>query len=571
MKSVVDEFDVFDERAHKVVDMARVLASNAELTDLLAVLQQERDQLDLLLDVTNAVVTQLDTRELFRAVAPALRRCCSADVAALSLFDAEAGALRHHVCDAPDAWCEVSDIPIPTESSLEGSAAGYVFRTAQPRVFSQADLDEFPESAFIRARGIRSACVVPLATAHGILGTLNLGAFADDAFSPGQFPLLTRVAGQIAIAVRNACSRTSGSRSSMRSCRGRSCTSRTRSAANTTSRRSSAAARPQPRAARRSRPWRRPTRRCSSPARPARARSSSPAPSTTSARAGTATFVKVNCAAIPTGPARERAVRPRAGRVHRRHRPADRPLRARQRRHRCSSTRSATSRWSCSPSCCACSRSASSSASAARRTCAVDVRVVAATNRDLAATRRRAAVPAGPLLPAQRLPHPRAAAARAARGHPAAGPPLRAAVRAADEARTSSTIASRDDGRADRATSGPATSASSRTSSSARSSSPAGRRSASRSRRSTAAASRAPPPGLPAAPGRRSRRPTAATSSPRSSAAGGCWPAPTAPRRGSASSDRRCSSACASSASSGPSTATEAGAAAAARRFGSDT
>jgi len=82
MKSVSDEFDVFDERASRVVDVASVLASNAELTDLLTVLQRERDQLDLLLDVTNAVVTHLDTRELFRAVAPALRRCVSADVAA---------------------------------------------------------------------------------------------------------------------------------------------------------------------------------------------------------------------------------------------------------------------------------------------------------------------------------------------------------------------------------------------------------------------------------------------------------------------------------------------------------
>ena len=77
MKSVSDEFDVFDERATRVVDVATVLASNAELTDLLLVLQRERDQLDLLLDVTNAVVTHLDTRELFRAVAP---RCGDASV-----------------------------------------------------------------------------------------------------------------------------------------------------------------------------------------------------------------------------------------------------------------------------------------------------------------------------------------------------------------------------------------------------------------------------------------------------------------------------------------------------------
>jgi formate hydrogenlyase transcriptional activator len=204
MKSVSDEFDVFDARAQRVVDVASVLASNAHLTDLLTVLQRERDQLDLLLDVTNAVVTHLDTRELFRAVAPALRRCCSADVAALSLFDPEAGVLRHHVCDAPDDFCAASDVPVPTESTLDGSASGHVFKTGEPRVFSPEELDGFPESAFIRTRGIRSACCVPLATAHGILGTLNLGALSDDAFSPDQFPLLTRVAGQIAIAVRNA-------------------------------------------------------------------------------------------------------------------------------------------------------------------------------------------------------------------------------------------------------------------------------------------------------------------------------------------------------------------------------
>ena len=204
MKSVSDEFDVFDERAYRVADVASVLASNAQLTDLLTVLQRERDQLDLLLDVTNAVVTQLDTRELFRAVAPALRRCCSADVAALSVFDPEAGVLRHHVCDAPDDFCAASDVEIPTESTLGGSAAGHVFTTGKPRVFSISELDAFAESGFIRSRGIRSVCVVPLATAHGIIGTLNLGAFSEDAFSTDQFPLLTRVAGQIGIALRNA-------------------------------------------------------------------------------------------------------------------------------------------------------------------------------------------------------------------------------------------------------------------------------------------------------------------------------------------------------------------------------
>jgi formate hydrogenlyase transcriptional activator len=108
------------------------------------------------------------------------------------------------VCDAPDQFRAASDVPLPPESTLDGSASGYVFKTGQPRAFSAEELEAFPESAFIRARGIRSACGVPLATAHGVLGTLNLAAYAENAFYPEQFPLLTRVAGQIAIALRNA-------------------------------------------------------------------------------------------------------------------------------------------------------------------------------------------------------------------------------------------------------------------------------------------------------------------------------------------------------------------------------
>ena len=77
------------------------------------------------------------------------------------------------------------------------------------------------------------------------------------------------------------------------------------------------------------------------------------------------------------------AVRPREGQLHGRRQPARRLLRCRPTAARSSSTRSASSTSPCSPSCCACSSSARSSASAATSTHKVDVRVLAATNRDL--------------------------------------------------------------------------------------------------------------------------------------------------------------------------------------------
>ena len=73
-------------------------------------------------------------------------------------------------------------------------------------------------------------------------------------------------------------------------------------------------------------------------------------------------FVAINCAGLPRDPAGERAVRPREGRLHRRRGRRARAASSRPTAARCSSTRSATCRWPCRPSCCACWRTARSSA-----------------------------------------------------------------------------------------------------------------------------------------------------------------------------------------------------------------
>jgi formate hydrogenlyase transcriptional activator len=198
-----EEID-FMEKVAGVVAVAIENAMNLEtVREQQAALQRERDQLDLLLEVTNAVVTHLDTKALFAAVAPALRRCVSADLAALTLFDQQTRVLRKHACDGgAGLWPKQ---PPRIDVSLDGSASGRVFTTGQARIFSRAELLEFPENRPLIDIGIQSGLSVPLVTPAGVLGTLDLAAFSPDAFSPDQFRLLTRVAGQIAIAVTNAC------------------------------------------------------------------------------------------------------------------------------------------------------------------------------------------------------------------------------------------------------------------------------------------------------------------------------------------------------------------------------
>ena len=168
-----------------------------------AALQHERDQLNLLLDVTNAVVTQLDTRALFSAVAPAIKRATHAEFASLALYDPDARVLRKHICEGPgviDHTAHVEHVPV------EGTLMGEAFTSGQPRIFTRDDLLPRTETRWLIDAGVQSACCIPLATPNGVMGTLNLASFSADAFSPGQFHLLTRIAGQIGIALSNACS-----------------------------------------------------------------------------------------------------------------------------------------------------------------------------------------------------------------------------------------------------------------------------------------------------------------------------------------------------------------------------
>jgi formate hydrogenlyase transcriptional activator len=196
----------FMSRVARVVAVAVENALNLEtVREQQAALRRERDQLDLLLEVTNAVVAHLDIRDLFRAVAPALRRCVSADFLALTLFDRDAGVLKKYVCDAPEGFVPPEKFE-PEDLSLDTSASGAVFTAGQPRIFSAHEMGQFSDTRRLVSWGVGTACGVPLATASGVLGTLNLAALNRNAFSPDQFGLLTRVAGQIAVAVSNACS-----------------------------------------------------------------------------------------------------------------------------------------------------------------------------------------------------------------------------------------------------------------------------------------------------------------------------------------------------------------------------
>jgi len=167
-------------------------------------LHDDRDRLQLLLEVTNQLVSNLDLRDLLRAMSASVRRVMQCDAVGVALADCDGRHLRIHALDFPESkgmLQEEREIPIG-ESHL-----GSAFRTGQAVVLNRIDLSKTsPEKSVIAVvEGIRSYCFIPLVSRNRTVGVLALARRGEMPFSQEEVHFLTQMAGQIAIAVENAC------------------------------------------------------------------------------------------------------------------------------------------------------------------------------------------------------------------------------------------------------------------------------------------------------------------------------------------------------------------------------
>jgi formate hydrogenlyase transcriptional activator len=166
-------------------------------------LRRKNDRLRLLLDVTNQVVSNLDLRDLLRAISQDVRRVMQCDYAGLSLPDAENKQLRLYAVDFPDGKGFLQEDLI---YSIEGSPSGAAFRTMKPMTL-QTPFTGWMKYPIVQAavrEGLNSFCFLPLISRDRAIGILVLARLRDDAFTQADISFLSQVANQIALAVENA-------------------------------------------------------------------------------------------------------------------------------------------------------------------------------------------------------------------------------------------------------------------------------------------------------------------------------------------------------------------------------
>ena len=163
-------------------------------------LARERDRLRALLDITNAMVSQLALSELFANITACLRNVVPHEYSSLALHEPGAEYLVIHALESfiGDSKLE-QDMRVP----FEGSPSGQAFLTRRTIRFAAGTYSS-EVTRFLEAEGLCSGVSIPLMTRNRVLGTVNLASVRENAFSQEDVDYLVQVATQAAIAIENA-------------------------------------------------------------------------------------------------------------------------------------------------------------------------------------------------------------------------------------------------------------------------------------------------------------------------------------------------------------------------------
>jgi formate hydrogenlyase transcriptional activator len=121
----------------------------------------------------------------------------------LALYDPETKRMRVQALDFPQGRGFIRE---EMSIAVETSPSGCAFSNRKPLLANRADLERYDSemARLLLAEGVKSMCCVPLITRDRVLGALNVASLRDAAFTQQDADLLGQVAAQVAIAVENA-------------------------------------------------------------------------------------------------------------------------------------------------------------------------------------------------------------------------------------------------------------------------------------------------------------------------------------------------------------------------------
>jgi len=165
-------------------------------------LATERDRLRLLLEINNHVVSKLNMEDLFRSASTSIRSYFDNHLTGFWLLEKDSHRLQSVVLDFPDGKGLLAEMGSTNLTETECEK----LRARRSDILSVDDIERLPTSIRdnLLAESITSVAVAPLATGSGPLGLLAIGSRKPDAFGQEDLDLLTQISIQISLALDNA-------------------------------------------------------------------------------------------------------------------------------------------------------------------------------------------------------------------------------------------------------------------------------------------------------------------------------------------------------------------------------
>jgi formate hydrogenlyase transcriptional activator len=198
-----DKPRIFSEQAFSLL---RIFATRAgaelERKHASDALRRSQERLRTLLDINNAIVTKLTRDELFTAISEVLARVIKFDRLALSLYDAESDVLRLVTYAGP--YRREDYTPIGRVLDLNDSPAGRAFLSQKPVLRQDLEVErETSSEQRAYGHGFRSLCALPVTVRGRRIGAITVGSLAKNQYAQADAEFLMEIANQIAIAVDN--------------------------------------------------------------------------------------------------------------------------------------------------------------------------------------------------------------------------------------------------------------------------------------------------------------------------------------------------------------------------------
>jgi formate hydrogenlyase transcriptional activator len=171
------------------------------LHDIGKKLNAEMSRLQMLMEVSTLLSSNWDLQKIFPQISARIRRVLRQEYASLALQDASSGLLVRQALDFPLGRGLIIGDPM----SASDSPPGHAFLARKAMIFSKEQLTGFDTELTrgILAEGLLSLCCVPLLRPNGPLGVVVLGSTRRNAFHSEDLTVLNQVAAQLAFALEN--------------------------------------------------------------------------------------------------------------------------------------------------------------------------------------------------------------------------------------------------------------------------------------------------------------------------------------------------------------------------------